>query len=77
MPTVLNAANEIAVGAFMARQIDFTEFRRLSAQSVRHSPDGGSVPGHGRRLWRSTMKHGAPRGGCATMRSGGTLKRGR
>lgn len=36
MPAVLNAANEIAVGLFLNRQIAFTDIPRLIAQAMSH-----------------------------------------
>ena len=71
MPTVLNAANEIAVGAFMAGQIGFygiseivdTVCAAFSGRRLRPRP-------RSTRPWRSTMKHARRAAACATMRSG-------
>ena len=40
MPAVLNAANEIAVAAFLDRQIGFTDIAAVVGYCLEHAPDG-------------------------------------
>lgn len=40
MPAVLNAANEIAVAAFLDRRIGFTDIAAVVAHCLEHAPDG-------------------------------------
>jgi len=41
MPTVLNAGNEIAVGAFLDGRIGFTDIADIVEQVLERAPDGG------------------------------------
>ena len=40
MPAILNAANEVAVAAFLARQISFTDIAAIVGHCLDHAPDG-------------------------------------
>jgi 1-deoxy-D-xylulose-5-phosphate reductoisomerase len=42
MPTVLNAANEIAVSAFLERRIGFREIHRIIAKTMQQHTNGGA-----------------------------------
>ena len=44
MPAVLNAANEVAVARFLARDIGFEDIPRLIGAAVRSHARGGSIP---------------------------------
>jgi 1-deoxy-D-xylulose-5-phosphate reductoisomerase len=44
MPTVLNAANEVAVEAFLARKLGFGGIARLVGATMDRAARGGAVP---------------------------------
>ena len=61
-PAVLNAANEVAVEAFLAGRLGFLQIAQLVAETLEMA-DGTGPAGRGRRIWPPCWPRTRRRGG--------------